>query len=271
MTSAAGARSDEADKPLYRFAVASDIHFEQKGTPFAKTTGNLVKWMNEERRRSGLDAVFLNGDIVHDSTTSYEALKRDYLKTLTMPYYAIKGNHDFVDGKAGSPNESWKTIWGYPSNHVVRAGKRAFILADTSKPKDSRAYMAADIAWLKKQLAALAGAETIFVIMHIAQRKHGVQNWPKHGVKDPRQMPLGEAVMKLLESHKTVRAIFHGHSHDETSRYVSGGKPYFFDSHVGGTFGNRKGYRIVEIRTGEKIVTYQYDAENARVMNRHTV
>ena len=49
-----------------------------------------------------------------------------------------------------------------------------------------------------------------------------------------------------------------------------GGKPYFFDSHIGGSFGNRKGYRIVEIHADDKMSTHQCDAENAKITNTHT-
>ncbi|MHC4504869.1 MAG: metallophosphoesterase family protein, partial [Planctomycetota bacterium] len=226
---------------------------------------------NDEKSRKGLDAVFLNGDLVHDSAMTYEDLKSKHLEKLKTPYYAIKGNHDFVDGKVGSPGRSWKRIWGYESNHVVRIGKLAFVLADTSAPMDGGPYLAADVDWLGKQLDLLKDAEAVFVLMHIAQRKRGVKGWPKWGLKNARQIETGEAVMALLESRKKVRAVFHGHNHNETGRYVSGGTPYFFDSHVGGSFGNRKGYRIVEIDARNGMSTYQYDAENARIMNRHSL
>jgi len=29
-----------------------------------------------------------------------------------------------------------------------------------------------------------------------------------------------------------LKATFHGHNHDEIERYLFGGKPYIFDSHV---------------------------------------
>ena len=219
-----------ADKPLCRFAIASDIHYAQKKTPFADTTARLVSWLNDERKRKGLDAVFLNGDLVHDSLDTYEALRDKYLSKLDTPYYAVKGNHDFVDGEEGSPTQSWRRIWGYPANHVVNIGELAFILADTSAPMDSRPYLAADIGWLRTELDCLEDDDAIFVIMHIPQRKRGVKGWPKWGRQDARQVKAGEGGMTLLESRKNVRAVFLGHNHNETGRYVSGGTPYFFDS-----------------------------------------
>ena len=270
---ARAAESGKSQKPLFRFAVASDIHFAQKRTPFAKTTENLISWLNDEKSKKGLDAIFLNGDLVHDSTQTYEALKSRYLKRLNAPYYAIKGNHDFVDAEDGSPGRSWKKVWGYRANHVVKIGNLAFILADTSAPMNAGSYLPADIKWLKKQLALLKETEAIFVLMHIAQRKRGVKGWPKWGLghNGDRHVKAGEAVMTLLESHKKIRAVFHGHNHNSTGRHVSGETPYFFDSHIGGSFGNRKGYRIVEIRADSKMSTYQYDAENGRIMNQHSL
>jgi len=264
-------RAAEAKKPLFRFAVASDLHYGQVKTPFTETTENLVGWLNAEKKTKGLDLIILNGDLVHDSVNGYAELKGKHLKKLKTPYYTTKGNHDFVDGKPGSPGESWKKIWGYDANHVVRMGKLGFILADTSAPMDGGPYLAADIDWLKKQIAALGDADAIFVFMHIAQRKRGVQNWPKWGLKRQKQIVAGEAVMAFLESQKKVRAIFHGHDHNSTSRLISGGKPYFFDSHIGGSFGNKKGYRIVEIYAGDKISTYQCEGETRKIMNTHTL
>ena len=112
-------------------------------------------------------------------------------------------------------------------------------------------------------------ADAIFVFMHIAQRKRGVQGWPKWGLTRQKQIVAGEKVMAFLESQAKVRAIFHGHDHNSTSRLVSGGKPYFFDSHVGGSFGNRKGYRIVEVYAGDKMSTCQIEGATGKVMNAH--
>ncbi|MBT3199416.1 MAG: hypothetical protein HN350_05825 [Phycisphaerales bacterium] len=264
-------RAAEMKKPIFRFAVASDLHYGQVKTPFTETTENLVGWLNTEKKNKGLDLIILNGDLVHDSPKDYESLKNKHLKRLVVPYYTTKGNHDFVDENAPSTAQAWKKIWGHENNHVVKMGKFAFILADTSAPHDGGPYLAADLDWLKKQIAALSDADAIFVFMHIAQRKRGVQGWPKWGLKRQKQIVAGEAVMAFLESQKKVRAIFHGHDHNSTSRLISGGKPYFFDSHVGGSFGNRKGYRIVEIYAGGKMSTYQREGATGKVMNTHTL
>jgi Icc protein len=254
-----------------RFIVASDLHYGQGKTAYDQLATDLVGWVNAEKKKKGIDALFLNGDLGHDSSAALLTLRDKHLTNLKAPYYAVKGNHDFVDGKAGSPTESWKSIWGYPANHTVKVGEFVFIMADTSAPAQSKAYLAADIEWLKVQLHKHRDAPAIFVMIHISQRRNKVDGWPNFGVHDKHQAPKGEAVMDLLEATPNVRAVFHGHNHRETSAHVSGELRYFFDSHTGGSWGAKRGYRVVEIYDDHKMVTYQVNAEDDVELNRHAL
>ncbi len=265
---------DAADLPddrgiKLRFAVASDLHYGQENTPYDETTGEMVAWMNREKATKGLDAVFLNGDLTHDVPAHLTALRDKQLSKLEVPYHVCKGNHDFIDGKPGSPTGSWEEIWGVPPNHTVEIGGFVFMLADTSAPRQADAYLAADIDWIREQLEAHRDAPGVFMIIHIAQRRHNVDGWPRHGVHDPDEMPRAEAVMELLESTPNVRAVFHGHNHSETGVYVSGERRYFFGSRVGGSWGAKRGYRIVEIDDEHRIVTSHINAEDDEITNTH--
>jgi 2',3'-cyclic-nucleotide 2'-phosphodiesterase (5'-nucleotidase family) len=148
-------------------------------------------------------------------------------------------------------------------------GDFVFIMADTSAPATANIYLAADIDWLKRKLEEHRDAAAIFVMIHIPQRTHKVEGWPEHGVHDKAEQPKGEAVMNLLESTPNVRAVFHGHNHLETGVYVSDERRYFFDSHAGGNWGAKRGYRIVEIYDDHKMVTYQVNAEDDVELNRN--
>ncbi|MDP6526478.1 MAG: metallophosphoesterase [Kiritimatiellia bacterium] len=248
----------------FRFAIASDLHFGQVDTDYHNTTAALVAALNEEAGGRGLNAVFLNGDLVHDTANMYGELK-DALKRLSTPVYVTKGNHDFA-----TPEHSWKDAWGYPSNHTVDMGDLAFVLADTSAGADGGIYRPADVNWLTEELERLQKKTMIFVMLHIAQRPRYIQGWPKWGIRD-KDAEAGQAVMTLLESCSNVKAIFHGHNHNETGVYRSGGKKYFFDSHIGGSFGNKKGYRIVEIDAKNAVTTYQYNMEQSVIMNQDAI
>lgn len=252
-----------------RFIVASDLHYGQGSTPYDEFASQLVSWVNTEKEKKGLDALFLNGDLSNDSTAKLLALRDKHLSKLNTPYYAIKGNHDYVDEKPGSPTESWKSIWGYPANHTIKLGEFVFIMADTSAPAKSNVYLAADIDWLKEQLHKHRDAPAIFIMIHIAQRRQMLEGSPAYGIYNKKELPKGEAVMKLIESSPNVRAVFHGHDHRKTSAYISGEKRYFFDSHTGGSWGSKRGYRVVEIYDDHKMVSYQMNAENGTELNRH--
>jgi len=216
-----------------------------------------------------LDMLFLNGDLAHDSSQALLDLRDKHLSKLEVPYHTTKGNHDFVDETPGSPTESWETVWGSPANHTIAINDFAFVMADTSAPHHAGTYLAADRDWLEAQFEKYREAPAIFALIHIQQRKHGVRGWPKHGVYANDQVEKAEQVMDLLESTPNLRGIFHGHNHLETGMWISGEQRYFFDSHVGGSWGAAKGYRIVEIDEQHRMVTYQVNAEQGGQLNRN--
>lgn len=252
-----------------RFAVASDLHFGPN-KPKGKTEALLV-WINREKKEHGLDALFINGDVTHDRASHNITLRDEYLTKLDVPYYCGKGNHDYVDQEPGSATESWEKIWGYPANHGFTLKDFAFVMADTSAPSDFRKWLAADPAWLKKELAKHRDAPAIFVLIHVAQRREGKDDWPKYGVHAKDQIEQAEAVMALIESTPNVKAVFHGHNHDEAGMWESGDKRYFFSGHAGGWWGLPRGYRIVEIDEDHRMVTYQVNAEEGGELNRNVI
>ncbi|MGB1129423.1 MAG: metallophosphoesterase family protein [Haloferula sp.] len=265
-------RADDlpADRKIkLRFAIASDLHYGQAGTPFAEMADEMVEWINREKEDKGLDLLFINGDLSQDNPQALLDLRDKHLKQLRVPYFTIKGNHDFLDATAGSPAETWEKIWGYGSNHIERRKEFVFVMADTSAPANSSTYLAADLEWLEKEFAKHATAPAIFAFIHIQQRAHKVDGWPAHGVHDKEQRIKAEAVMDLLESTPNVRGVFHGHNHNETGMWESGERRYFFDSHVGGSWGAARGYRIVEIDDENRMVTYQVNAEEDLELNRN--
>ncbi|MFO8027505.1 MAG: metallophosphoesterase [Opitutales bacterium] len=259
----------EGRAPKLRFAVASDLHYGQKNTPYAQMADDLVGWINAEKKTKGLDMLFLNGDLTNDSPQALLDLRDKHLSKLEVPFYTTKGNHDFVDEEPGSPTESWEAIWGHPANHSITHKDFAFVMADTSAPHSAGAYLAADREWLAAQFAKHREAPAIFALIHIQQRKHGVRGWPRHGVYAKDQVQEAESVMDLLESTPNLRGVFHGHNHLETGMWVSGEQRYFFDSHVGGSWGAAKGYRIVEVDEDHRMVTYQVNAEQGGQLNRN--
>lgn len=290
----------------FRFVVGSDSHYgsdipSDPPDGNAQSISDFVNWMNGEKKDSRLDLVFINGDITMNPRTGWDGpglnypidqggyveshyvnLKANHLDHLAMPVFLNKGNHDYVDPDTNGAFHTWEGIcqpfyqqqnyqpytvtWGGPKyktgNHVIedKDNKYAWIMADATVYGESEQYASADVEWLEKELERLQSKQAVFVLIHIAQR---TKRWPKFGFDS-------RPVMDVIESFENVKATFHGHNHDELGRLMSGGKPYFFDSHIS-SWGNKKGYRIVEIYIDGSIRTYQYNAEDNTVINVHDI
>lgn len=230
-----------------RFAVASDGHYGQPGTEFEKFHTDVIRWLNQEKMQKGLDFAIFNGDLIHDEPTLMYDVKTAF-KRLAVPFFVTRGNHDRVG------LDVWEGTWGYPTNHSFARGEYAFILGDTSNEKGE--YLCPDPAWLRGEIAKYERKKGIFVFLHITPVK-----WSSNG-RDC------EEVRELLEKTPNIKAIFHGHEHDEDDRKMSGGKPFFYDGHFGGSWGTTyKGYRIVEVYEDSSWQSYQYNPTAAPILN----
>jgi len=291
---------------VFRFAIGSDTHYgsdipTDPSDGNAQSVTNFVNWMNREKDDSRLDLVFINGDITMNPRTGWNGpglnypidqggyveshyinIKANHLDSLEMPVFLNKGNHDYVDPDTNGAFHTWEGIckpfyqkqdyepytitWGGPEyktgNHVIedKDNNYAWIMADATVYGESEQYGSADVEWLRQELERLKNKRAVFILIHIAQRAQG---WPEFGFDS-------KPVMDLIESSKNVKATFHGHNHDELRRFMSGGKPYFFDSHIS-SWGNKKGYRIVEIYNDGSMKTFQYDAEENTIINAHDI
>ena len=232
---------------IFRFVVASDGHFGQPKTEFQTFFQKIIAHLNAEKERSGLDAVFFNGDLIHDDPAFMPQAKA-YFDQLKVPYYVTRGNHDKVSPAV------WEQTWGYPENHVVDVGPCSFVLGNTSNEKGE--YVCADHRWLADALTKLRKRKHVFVLLHIPQRK-----WTANGIDCPQ-------VMDTLVRFPNVKAIFHGHEHDQDAMKTEGGKPFIFDGHFGGSWGTSyHGYRIVEVFANDHITTYQFNPEVNPIVN----
>jgi len=224
-----------------RFAILSDGHFGQPDTDYNRFHDRMVTWIKEEQRGKGLDFVVFNGDLIHNEPEFLPRVKTFYDR-LEIPYFAVRGNHDMVSSSL------WAKTWGYEENHHFEQGDAAFLLGSTSNEKGD--YLCADHTWLQKALSEYAEKKWIFLFLHISQHK-----FTRHGIACPE-------ITALIEKTANLAAVFHGHDHDLDNVIFSNGKPYFFDGHYGGSWGtNYRGYRIVEIDAGDRVLTYQCNPE----------
>jgi DNA repair exonuclease SbcCD nuclease subunit len=224
------------NKVSFRFAVASDGHYGQPNTTFDDFFIQLIHQVNLFHKQSHLHACVINGDIIHDDKEFLTEAKKK-LDLLKVPYYVTKGNHDMVS------NEYWEEVWNADVNYEAVFQKNTFLMLNTSNTVG--AYLSPDLAWLQRKLEKHKHQKNIFLFLHIPQYK-----WTPNAIDTP-------AFFELLKKYPNVKAVFHGHEHDQDGIKIMNKVPYLFDSHFGGNWGTSyRGFRVVELLHDNSMLTY---------------
>ena len=232
--------NSNAEEVKFRFIVASDAHYGQPDTPFEKMTDTFIRKANMFHKTVPCDFCVLNGDIIHDKAELMPVAKSKFDK-LEIPLYVTQGNHDHVTA------EVWVKIWGMPVNHSFSMKKYKIILTTTSNERGE--YLSPDLPWLAEELEKAKG-KPILLFVHIPQTK-----WTKHAIET-------SEFFELLSTYKNVKAVFHGHEHDQDGIYKKDDTPFIFDSHIGGSWGtDYKGFRVVEVLENDNIITYMMNPD----------
>ena len=227
------------DQVKMRFAVASDAHYGQPNTPYESMMDTIIDKINLFHGSNPLDFCVMNGDIVHDEK-SFLAQAKQKIDGLKVPYFVTRGNHD----KCSS--DYWEQVWNMPLNHQKVVKNSLVLLGDTSNEQGT--YVSPDLAWLEAQLEANKKRKNICLFLHIPQAK-----WTKNGIETP-------AFFELIKKYSNIRAVFHGHEHDQDGVQMVGKLPFLFDSHIGGSWGTpHKGFRVVELLNSGTVITYLMD------------
>lgn len=234
-------------KVRLRFALASDGHFGQPNTEYELHHKEMTAWLNKEEKKRGLDFVVINGDIFHDDPAQLPLVKKVW-DDLKAPYYVTHGNHDMVEEQA------WQKTWGMPFYHSFEMKDNGFIILNTADIKGK--YTGPDFEITKELLDRYKSKKNVFVFMHITPAK-----WTENGVdrKD---------IIQLFSAQQNLKAVFHGHDHDQDNYKERDGRYYFWDAHVAGNWGTAyRGYRIVEVLKDGSILTYQMNPSAETVVN----
>jgi predicted phosphodiesterase len=223
-------------KPILRFAVASDTHFGQPNTPFRDMLATGIQHINATHAKTKLDFCVINGDIVHDDISFLPEARRT-LDTLTPKYYVTQGNHDLAT------RQQWQEAWDMPVNFTTRIHDTALLFATTSN--ETGKYLPPDLDWLAAQFQQHADARHVLLFIHIPPIK-----WTKHAIDSA-------PFQQLVKEQKNLRAVFHGHEHDQDGIKWQDKIPYLFDSHLGGSWGtDYRGYRMVELHRDGSLKTW---------------
>ncbi|MDB5247106.1 MAG: transcriptional regulator [Segetibacter sp.] len=236
------------DKVRLRVAIASDGHFGQPKTLFVEHHAEMVSWIKAEKKERGVDFAFINGDLYHDDVAFLEPVKKLW-DTLDMPYYVSHGNHDQTD------EENWTKTFRNSWHYGFEKKDIGFVVLNTADEKG--AYISPDVDKTRQLLKQYEQHKQLFVFMHITPIK-----WTGNGID-------AAEVVKMFNNQANLKAIFHGHDHDQDNVKEKDGRFYFFDSHVAGSWGTAyRGYRILEVMRNGDILTYQMNPANKEHINR---
>jgi 3',5'-cyclic-AMP phosphodiesterase len=155
------------------------------------------------------DCVVMTGDLTDSGTPESYAALRHHLARLSMPVYAIPGNHDrrepmrqaFADC-AWMPPEP-----GSPLCYEVELGPFTLIALDSLvEGKDYGALGARQLDWLRDRLVR-ASRRRVLVMVHHPPVNSGIAVMDAMKLQDAG--PLGE----LMVAHPNVERILCGHLH----------------------------------------------------------
>ncbi|WP_298708166.1 metallophosphoesterase [Chitinophaga sp.] len=238
-------------KVKLRFALASDGHYGQPDTSFVAHHDNMVALLNKEASGRGLDFTVINGDVFHNDPKLIHPAKAAWDK-LSMQYHVSHGNHDMID------ESEWEKVFGTRWHYDFKQGDNAFLVLNTADVKGK--YVCPDLDWTREHLARHRNAKNLFVIQHITPVK-----WTEHGIDCPE-------LVEMFSAQPNLRAVFHGHDHAEDGMKEKNGKHYFFDGHLGGSWGKPYyGYRIVEVLRSGEVLCYQVNPAQEAPVNSTTV
>ena len=226
---------------VLRICVASDLHYGQKDTEYKSFTNNFISTINNFHKKEKIDFLVFNGDLIHDDSKFIKNVKKEF-DGLSMNYYVTKGNHDAVN------EDLWQECFNTGFNHELKVNEDAFLFLNTSDFVGT--YMCPNLAWLKTHLEKHRGARNILIFMHInpaGQTKFAVEC---------------DEILSVFASYPNVRAVFNGHDHQEDGIILHNNLPFIFDGHIGGSWGvEYHGFRIIELRGKDKILTYMMNKE----------
>lgn len=190
-----------------RVAIASDGHFGQPNTTFSEHHTEMVSWINAEKRERGVDFAFINGDLYHDDVSFLAQVKKLW-DTLDMPYYVSHGNHDHAD------EETWEKTFNKAWHYGFEKNDIGFVVLNTADRKGT--YISPDIDKTRQLLKEYEKYKQLFVFMHITPIK-----WTNNGID-------AKEVVAMFNKQANLKAVFHGHDHDQDNVKEKDGRFYFF-------------------------------------------
>ena len=149
-------------------------------------------------------ALIISGDLAQAETLATYQRLNQLLQVLTIPSYALPGNHD-------QPNLMQQGLNGQIScPSIVQFDQWFILLLDTSKPNHADGHLSDEqLANLQQQLAQLPPDAYAIIFMH-HQPELINSAW-----MDVMGLQQKVAFWQTLAPYPQIKAVFHGHIHHE--------------------------------------------------------
>ena len=192
---------------LYTFGAISDIHLRPDNYGHGIDDFNRTIQLLQNL---GAEFVGISGDVGYYGNTNELELYKSALDTLaTVPFHAVRGNHDKPFSDA-----DWQTYTGFAPNHEFVYNGDVFLFVSLDYVNNTTGTVdvgyAVGLAWLKERLARYKGAR-IFVFIHFPPTGYSgladgqYYGWSSASTED-------EAFVKAINQTKNV-VVFTGHTH----------------------------------------------------------
>ncbi len=157
------------------------------------------------------DVVLFTGDLTEHGSAAEYADVAAALAPLSMPVYAVPGNHDDPTMARSALPRCMPVADGAPPGvccYHVQHGPLHLIALDTVVPRQSHGELhAAQLAWLERKLQACAG-EPVLLFMHHPPLPTGL------AAMDACSLLEGSAALAaLVRGHGAVQGLLCGHLH----------------------------------------------------------
>jgi len=218
----------------------------------------VMSCLRRDLARFEPDFVLATGDICSHQTRDAMFAARDLMDSLSIPYYPMGGNHDFVVEHSREwfleafqmRIPSMDTVysfahknlffcvldpwWKWSDDTLCPVSERAVAEKIDVSLKGARwAIPPHQFAWLEEELATHQDIPTIIASHYPAVPIPRRMRRP--GIKDAGHLDNGNMLIEMLQAHPQVRAIFSGHVHmhfiqpinDGLTQVVTGALPEY--------------------------------------------
>ncbi|MBI6630460.1 phosphodiesterase [Pontibaca salina] len=193
-----------------KFIHLTDLHISADGSsPALKMANEHTRRAIDEINRLHADAelCIITGDIVADPDPDAYRLAEELISSLTMPVYALPGNHDDREMACQALSCVRADENGF-LQQVVETSHGPFLLLDTIAPGSHAGVMCQErLNWVAETLQSYA--EPVRLFMHHAPFPTGLAAMDTIGLDPAAAERLGD----ILVAHGYVTHLFFGHYH----------------------------------------------------------